>query len=171
MSHGGSDWYPADDTGYERPAPSGYPPSPPPAGPYNDGGPHHGRHAQAPAPYGTSNSWYPQDFVAQQQPQGGSLDSSRYFDELEQEDYGSARGFVGDIPVADPLRRIGSALIDAGLCVVLPALMIAVFDISNGTEVLLLLGAVAANVCLYADMTGSQTVGKQLLAIQAARVV
>ena len=28
MSHGGSDWYPADDTGYERPAPSGYPPSP-----------------------------------------------------------------------------------------------------------------------------------------------
>ena len=170
MSQGGSDWYPADDTGYERPAPSGYPPSPPPAAPYNNGGPHHGRHAQPPPRQEASGSWYPPD-PAQQQPQGGSLDSSRYFDELEQEDYGSARGFVGDIPVADPLRRIGSALIDAGLCVVLPALVIALFDISNGTEVLLLLGAVVANVCLYAEITGGQTVGKQLLGTQAARVI
>jgi uncharacterized RDD family membrane protein YckC len=170
MSHGGSDWYPADDTGYERPAPSGYPPSPRPAGRYNDGGPHYGRHAQPPPRQEASGSWYPED-PDQQQPQGGSLDSSRYFDELEQEDYGSARGFVGDIPVADPLRRIGSALIDAGLCVVLPALVIAVFDISNGTEVLLLLGAVVANVCLYAEITGGQTVGKQLLGTQAARVI
>ena len=170
MSQGGSDWYPADDTGYERPAPSGYPPSPPPAAPYNNGGPHHGRHAQAPAPYDTSGSWYPEE-PAQQQPQGGSLDSSGYFDELEQEDYGSARGFVGDIPVADPLRRIGSALIDAGLCVVLPALVIILFGISNGTEVLLLLGAVVANACVYAEITGGQTVGKQLLGTQAARVI
>jgi uncharacterized RDD family membrane protein YckC len=133
----------------------------PPAAPYSAG------------PYPSAGQYHPTaqpQQPAQPQPPAGGWHGSEIFEALDKDDYGPPRGYFGDVKVADPIRRIGSLLIDMMLCVFLPSAVGESFGLSNNGLLFVMLVCVALNSVVYAFPRG-QTIGKMIVGTQAVRGV
>lgn len=120
------------------------------------------------------SDWYPEtdpngDVTA---PSGDapSVSTSTWYDPtLEDEDYGMRRGFLGDIPCANPVRRSAGILIDAAVSVALPFYFAGYAHLPGGQPLALIALAVLANE--GSGYETGQTLGKRLMGLQAVRPV
>jgi uncharacterized RDD family membrane protein YckC len=112
--------------------------------------------------------WYPEEADEDLTPTGPGGGHSRYFSNLDEDDYGSPRGYFGDIRTANPLQRIGSLFIDFVVSVFVPAGVADLLGFSGNTLVIVMVVFVALNSVVFAQETG-QTIGKRLVGTQAVR--
>ncbi len=116
--------------------------------------------------------WYPTPVPAPHEPVAGSVEGSRFFQGLDDTDYIERRSAVGDIPVAGPLRRIGSLLIDMTVCVWAPAAWAAFIDAPDSFAFAMIGLAILGNeIAGFATGERGQTLGRRVFRLQAARVV
>ncbi len=116
--------------------------------------------------------WYPAPGPAPREPVPGSLEDSRFFQELDETDYIQRRSAVGDIPVAGPLRRVGSLLIDMTVCVWAPVTWAEFVNTPDYfTFALIGLAILGNEIAGFATGELGQTLGRRVFGLQAARVV
>lgn len=125
-----------------------------------------------------AHDWYPDDGDEPGQGPGQQAkpgaprwtEASAYWETLTEEDYGPRYGFVGDVPAAGPLRRIGALAIDAFVTAYIPFLLLQLLGVGGGTIGVVILVLAGLHATVYRPDYG-QTLGKQLLRIQAVRTI